>query len=267
MTETTHSKQLVTVGVPIYTTNLRPAEVAALQHTRQVLAGRDIAIVAPTDLDLSPLTFLQGIRVERFEPSFFAGREGYNRLMMSAELYERFIDSEFVLICQSDVWIFSDDLDRWCTAGYDYVGAPWLPDRREVSGFWPVHRLLWQMRKLRGTHGAGLKYKVGNGGLSLRRTAPFAQVAKQWADEIEQLSAPERGPKGFEDVLWSVTLPELHPGTIKVAPWREALEFSVEGHPDYALQLLQGKLPMGAHAYGRKRNRRHWQGIIPAEAF
>lgn len=51
---------------------------------------------------------------------------GYNRLMLSEDLYSAFSNYEYILICQSDAYIFRDELKEWCEAGYDYVGAPWL---------------------------------------------------------------------------------------------------------------------------------------------
>ncbi|MFR4025094.1 MAG: DUF5672 family protein [Alistipes indistinctus] len=37
-------------------------------------------------------------RIESFDPSFFAGRYGYNHLMLSAEFYRRFLNWEYILI-------------------------------------------------------------------------------------------------------------------------------------------------------------------------
>ena len=263
----------VAVAVPIYTLRLRESERAALRNTLTVLSGRSVVLVAPEGLDLSALPRLLGVdtvwAVERFAPHFFNGREGYNRLMTDAAFYGRFASSGYhwMLVCQTDVWLFADDLSRWCAAAYDYVGAPWLPARAEVEGFYPLHRLVYALRRRSGSGTAARKWQVGNGGLSLRRVAVMADVARRHADDIARICRTERGAAGFEDVFWGVEANRLEAGAVRVAPWREALAFSVESHPDYALRLLDGNLPMGTHAYARTRNARHWRAIIPREAF
>ena len=262
----------VVVAIPLYTLHLRHCEVESLRRTLSVLRRRDVAVVAPESLDLSNLPALLGMeccwREERFADHFFAGREGYNRLMTSAEFYERFASEyEYVLVCQTDVWIFQDLLDEMCAMGYDYVGAPWLPARKDVEGFYPLHRLVWRLRRMSGSHSMSLKWHSGNGGLSLRRCAVMAAFARAHGSDIARLCRPERGPQGFEDVFWSVEANRLQPGAVRVAPWREALNFSVESHPDYALRLTRGRLPFGTHAYARHNNRGYWHKFIPSRAF
>ena len=101
--------QLVTVIIPIYRNNLSDIERWAVKRNLRILSPeRDIAVVCPEGLDLLPLDELLGIssgrcRVERFSSEFFKGRHGYNQFMLSRELYSRFMKSQFVLICQTDV--------------------------------------------------------------------------------------------------------------------------------------------------------------------
>ena len=139
---TSSSVPTVIVVIPIYTTALSDAELSALRHNLRVLASHDTAVVKPESLDLTPLYTALGMepswRVESFPDEFFAGRKGYNRLMLSEVFYERFLAWEYLLIMQTDVYVFSDRLDAWCARGYDYVGAPWLPSIREVTGFHPM---------------------------------------------------------------------------------------------------------------------------------
>ena len=44
----------------------------------------------------------------------------------------------------------------------------------------------------------------------------------------------------------------------------EALRFSIDTHPAYALRRLGGDLPFGCHSWTKRRMRRAWRGIIPA---
>lgn len=256
------------VVIPIYTLNFSQVELLALRRTLQVLAAHDVAFVKPQSLDVSNLPHLLGLpqswTIESFPDYFFAGRKGYNRLMMSADLYERFLAWDYMLVVQADVLIFDDQLMDWCLRGYDYVGAPWLPDARAVTGFYPLHRLAWGARKAwaklsGGFHTTNLKYHVGNGGFSLRRIATMHDIASKHRDDIERILSQKKGPEGFEDVFWSVTAPKLAQDNYAVAPWREALLFSVESHPDLAMHYTQSQLPFGTHAFGRRRNQREWR--------
>ena len=43
------------------------------------------------------------------------------------------------------------------------------------------------------------------------------------------------------------------------------LQFAVEGHPDMAMRLTHGRLPMGAHAFQRRRNITHWRKLAGIE--
>ena len=265
---TSSSVPTVIVVIPIYTTALSDAELSALRHNLRVLASHDTVVVKPESLDLTPLYTALGMepswRVESFPDEFFAGRKGYNRLMMSEVFYKRFLAWEYLLIMQTDVYVFSDRLDAWCARGYDYVGAPWLPSIREVTGFHPLHRLAWRFRCLKAKFTRGftpldLKWKSGNGGFSLRRVSKLHAIAHEHRDAITAIADGSDRSENFEDVFWSVRANELSPGALRIAPWREALDFAVESHPMMAMRETGGKLPMGTHAYTRRRNQREWR--------
>lgn len=264
-------KRLVTVVIPIYTLNLDETELLALRQCFKVLDGHDIAIIKPHSLDLSPLPELIGgaprYRVEAFDDSYFAGREGYNRLMLSTDLYRRFLDSRYVFIHQTDVYVFRDELDDWCKRGYDYIGAPWLPAVGDVSGWNLPRRAIYMMRRVMGRrhstcHPINLKYRVGNGGCSLRHTRHLHDASIKLAEDLSRAAADASTSENFEDVVWSVRVNELSPGTLRVAPYEEAVHFSVESHPAMAMRLTGGQLPMATHAFARRRNRAFWKQHI-----
>jgi len=264
-------QRLVTVVIPIYTMSLSDIELVALRRCFNVLGHHDIAIVKPKSLDISPFKLLvdenASFRVEEFDDAYFAGREGYNRLMLSTVLYERFIDSRYIFIHQTDVYVFADDLERWCQRGYDYIGAPWLPAVGDVSGWNLPQRALYMARRALGKfkspyHPINLKYLVGNGGCSLRHTAHFLAAATQLADAFAQAASDASNRENFEDVVWSVRVNHLRPGTLAIAPYREAVFFSVESHPGMAMRLTDNQLPMATHAFARRRNRGFWKRYI-----
>lgn len=113
----------VKVIIPVYTTRLNRFEALTLQNNYQKLQNHPIVLVAPEGLDPSNLLNLYPrCQVETFSPDYFNSISSYNRLMMSEEFYRRFSDVDYILICQTDAYIFRDELAEWCEKGYDYVG-------------------------------------------------------------------------------------------------------------------------------------------------
>ena len=264
-------QRLVTVVIPLYTLNLSETELLALRQCFKVLGHHDIAIIKPESLNISTLPAIIGgdphYRVEAFEDSYFAGREGYNRLMLSTDLYRRFLDSRYIFIHQSDVYVFKDELEQWCQRGYDYIGAPWLPAIGDVSGWNLPRRAIYMMRRLVGkrhtsSHPINLKYKVGNGGCSLRHTRHLHDVSIQLSEALSLAASDSSTSENFEDVVWSVRVNELLPGALLIAPYQEAVHFSIESHPTMAMRLTGGQLPMATHAFARRRNRAFWRQHI-----
>lgn len=264
-------QRLVTVVIPIYTLKLSDVDWLALRQCFKVLGHYDIAIIKPQSLDLSPFPDLIGgnpqYRVEAFDDSYFAGREGYNRLMLSTDLYRRFLDSRYIFIHQSDVYVFRDELEQWCQRGYDYIGAPWLPAEGDVSGWNLPRRAIYMLRQLMGKrksscHPINLKYRVGNGGCSLRHTRHLHDASVKLADALARAAADSSTSENFEDVVWSVRVNELSPGTLRIAPYQEAALFSIESHPSMAMRITGGQLPMATHAFARRRNRTFWKQYI-----
>ncbi len=264
-------QRLVTVVIPIYTLKLSDVDWLALRQCFKVLGHHDIAIIKPQSLDLSPFPDLIGgnpqYRVEAFDDSYFAGREGYNRLMLSTDLYRRFLDSRYIFIHQSDVYVFRDELEQWCQRGYDYIGAPWLPAEGDVSGWNLPRRAIYMLRQLMGKrksscHPINLKYRVGNGGCSLRHTRHLHDASVKLADALARAAADSSTSENFEDVVWSVRVNELSPGTLRIAPYQEAALFSIESHPSMAMRITGGQLPMATHAFARRRNRTFWKQYI-----
>ena len=80
--------------------------------------------------------------METFDPAYFTSIQGYNRLLLSTEFYQRFLGSAYLLICQLDVFVFRDELAGWVARGYDYVGAPWVSSTagQRPASTWPRWR-------------------------------------------------------------------------------------------------------------------------------
>jgi Protein of unknown function (DUF5672) len=263
--------------VPIYRSKMTSDEEVSLASIRKRLSGYGICFVAPQSLDLS-LVVKDGETIERFSDEFFAGIEGYNRLLKSSVFYERFSEYDYILIAQLDCLIFSSDLNQWMAKGYDYLAAPWF------KGFGKDHR-------------PGL-WRVGNGGLSLRRVNSYLRILGQkivsgsiyprwghyaWKPPLESLErgiytmisavaglnpfshnhAVENELQKFpynEDVFWAIEAPKYDPA-FRVAQAEEALPFAFEVSPRWSYERNREKLPFGCHAWG-KYDRDFWENIL-----
>ena len=265
------------IVIPIYQLALTPDEETSLASIRKHLSGYGICFVAPRSLDLSRV-LMEGETAECFDDGYFSGVEGYNRLLKSSGFYERFKEWEYILITQLDCLIFSNNLNEWTERGWDYLAAPWFKGFSE-------------------DHTAGL-WRVGNGGLSLRRVDSYMRVLKQsvvvgsiyprwghcaWRPPLElmetglyqKVSAFHRiNPfaqqhsvgeelRKFpynEDVFWAIEAPKFDP-SFRVAPAEEAFSFAFEASPRWTYEKNGHQLPFGCHAWARY-DRAFWEEII-----
>ena len=186
---TNNQKHLVTIVVPIYKPTLSEYEEVAFKQLFKVLGKHRIVIFKPTSLDLSNLlSNYPDCETESFSDHYFSGIAGYNRLMMSEEFYARFIDSEYILIYQLDAYVFKDELIDWCSKGYDYIGAPWL--LRPIYNFPLLKFTSWIKRKYcqitNQPCSQMTRFKVGNGGLSLRKISSHIKAVTELKTITEQ---------------------------------------------------------------------------------
>lgn len=132
----------------------------------------DLVFIAPEGLDVSRYVSIAGRgRVEYFARRWFRSPDTYSELMMSRGLYERFSESDVMLLYQLDAIVrktIPDDV----LEGLDYIGSPWFP----------AFNLTWNpfRQSLLPGRGLGLhrQVSVGNGGLSLRRISSFRRATR-----------------------------------------------------------------------------------------
>jgi len=265
------------IVVPMYRSELTPDEEVSLASIRKHLSRYGISFVAPESLDLSSV-LKAGESTERFPDKFFSGIEGYNRLLKSSRFYERFKCYDYILIAQLDCLIFSSNLNEWIDRGWDYLAAPWFKGFSEdyTSSLW----------------------RVGNGGLSLRKVASYRRVLRQsviagsiyprwghyaWKPPFESMEPGlYQSVSGLhrinplarqhsvedellrfpynEDVFWAIEAPKFDP-SFQVAPSEAALSFAFEVSPRWSLEQTKGKLPFGCHAWTRY-DRHFWEEVI-----
>jgi len=253
---------LVRIIIPIYKNTLNELEEASLKQSFKVLKNHHFSIVCPEDLNVQPiLKTAENIKLDivRFPPKYFKGIEGYNSLMLSEEFYEKFLESKYILICQTDVIVIKDELEYWCSKDYDYIGAPWIASSRN---FWNKSMLtirnLFNKKKKSSLH----FFKVGNGGFSLRNVSKHYEVVTKHQKEIEyyqQNRVPEK--LHVEDMFFSLKAPELIPD-FKIPDYKEALGFAMDRKPKLALKMNNNKLPFALHGFDKPKVRKFWKPII-----
>ncbi len=206
------------VVIPYYHSNLSEFEQISFQNCLNVLKNYPIILVVPAGMPAENYPLAAGLLYVQVPDVWLDSVASYNRMMLSEEFYQRFIQYEYILIFQLDAFVFSDSLDAFIGSGYDYIGAPWLKG-------WPYLKNLEK----------GV-WHVGNGGFSLRKVSSFLNVLRE-----QQVNWKE----GHEDLFWaSRDSEEFH-----VAPMEIALAFAFEQDVRQCFAMNHNRLPFGCHAW------------------
>lgn len=232
------------VVIPVYKDDPSEEELESVRQTGKVLGRHRIVLAAPQGLSLAPYRAClpsENCSEERFDPVYFRSVSGYNRLLLKPSFYRRFAAYDYLLIVQTDAWVFRDELEKWCRAGYDYIGAPWFDRFEEADETSPM-----------------LPY-AGNGGFSLRHVGKTIKLLKKGFWKLLFYRYIKRKTVN-EDNFIAVKLPKIMPD-YKVAGPETAMFFSFENMPHKLYRLTGEKLPFGCHAY-RRYNREFWNRFI-----
>lgn len=264
-------KNLCAVVIPIYKDGLSSFEVKSLKQCVKILSKYQFVFVSPYGIEMKEINAIMGAKsyvIEFFEHKFFAGVEGYNRLMMTKDFYSRFCKKfEYILIYQLDCFVFSDQLTEWCHRGYDYVGAPWFIDYGEHK----TQNDLWL---------------CGNGGFSLRKVSYFLKVLSwpfpfKWNVKLIARRYYFRLMLSFLKGTGNVTLFEVdssiegnqedvffsyYTRNTSVSPnipsAEVAMTFAFEKSPSYLYELNNNRLPFGCHAFHKWEYDTFWKQFI-----
>lgn len=255
---------LVKVVIPIYKAKLSHYEAISLKQVCITLKDYPLTVIKPRGLDLHDLSRQYPLLTfEDFDKDYFSGIRGYNRLMMSETFYQRFTDYKYILIYQLDAYVFRDELAEWCNKGYDYIGAPWLV--RPIYSF-PLLKLTSWIKKqyCKSFHQPNSQitnFKVGNGGLSLRKVSSHLKAVSQLRETINEFLNHPGNHIFNEDVFFSVEVNNHGMGFV-YPDYREALRFSFDKYPSLCYRLNNEQLPFGCHSWYKKRMKKFWFPII-----
>lgn len=283
------NKNQICIVIPIYKLQLNSFEIKSVEQCLKVLLGYSLYFVCSKQLDISfyKEKFPEVKQYAFFNENYFGNLKGYNQLLLSSLYYDTFKAFQYMLIYQTDAYVFKDELLTWSKKGYDYIGG-----------------LLFE--GFRGNPQKGAKlWCAGNGGLSLRNINTFATVLKskkrlknrsQLIQERKSLGK-QKGlmkrlkinilyflkrfgyknnvsfyAKNFdnnEDVFF-ISLCEKY-NVMSMPKVSDAMYFSWDRCPEYLFNRV-GKLPFGCHAWFRddvpyERNKEFWLKILTKESF
>ena len=246
---------------PLYKTPNK-LELSFLENGLEKTKDHQHIIVAPKSLNIDQsFGKLNNLEVRTFEDYYFEDIAGYNKLLLSEEFYNAFTNFDFMLIHQTDVFLFKDELNFWCDKNYDYIGAPWFrPDKLNKIGIFKIIEHLKLYFKKNKIY-AKRHNKVGNGGLSLRKISTALNVLKITPQILLNNYLNTKNLSYNEDIFWSIEAP-LILKEYKVPEWKEAMYFAIEFKPSVAYKYLNETLPFGCHA-PLKHEPNFWKKFIP----
>lgn len=167
------NKKEICIVIPIYKESLDDFEIQSVEQCVKVLSDYTIHFVCPKrlNIDFYKAKFSGIINFTFFDNFYFEGVEGYNKLMLSVGFYKKFDKYKYMLVYQTDCYVFNDELLQWANKGYDYIGGIWF------EGFVGEPYLgseLWQ---------------AGNGGFSLRKIKSIRRIltSKKPIKNMQQL--------------------------------------------------------------------------------
>ncbi|NBB22944.1 hypothetical protein GVN20_26545 [Runella sp. CRIBMP] len=257
-------KHKVAVVIPIYRLMPNELELKSLNQCLNVLKSYPIIFFCANSFDSSNYENIvksYSITFEKkcFDDKYFKDKKGYNSLCLNKYFYQSFDSFDFMLIYQLDAWVFRDELNYWCSLGYDYIGAPFPEDFDAKQ-----NEVVFSV--------------VGNGGFSLRKISTIVNILsgnkrlKNWQQLISPKSKrakmnPLLYPYLFirylgyrntinhlkKDIWEDHFFSEVYKLTsyINIAPPELALAFSFEYRPSAAFEINNQLLPFGCHAW-------HW---------
>lgn len=258
-------------------------DLTSLKQALKVFSNRPIYFIGPKSLNINGY---KAFAIEwnilfnfiSFGDQFFSDVNSYSKLCMSKVFYNQFIKYQYILLYQTDAFVFADELDKWCNKGYDYIGAPWFDgldnanedsviigvgnggfSLRRVSSFLKVLNIL-RLLKSPNFNVSGLKTLLKNPGLFIKLLKHELLVKKN--NYVSML--PARFPY-YEDIFWGKYVHQFFPW-FKVSSVQDAISFAFEVNPELLYKLNGNCLPMGVHAW-EKYDIDFWRPFIEKEGY
>jgi hypothetical protein len=266
--------------VPVYKNfvDLTNEELISLAQLYKVLGNHSIYLVGPNNFNWKVYITHAANRdvypqFKEFSNHYFEGISGYNELMLSINFYKKFQKFKYILLYQLDAYVFRDELNYWCSKGYDYIGSPWFEgfDRpisnkiigvgnggfslRNVDSAIRLNKRMNFLRKLRN-----FWYKSHL--QSILRFERFLQHTRNYFKIKDPgiMSVMDNPSFAIEDRYWSI-LSSLFKD-YNISPVEEAIKFGFEVKPSILFKSNNYQLPFGCHAW-EKYDPDFWKEFIP----
>lgn len=214
----------IAVIIPMYRPVLHWYERIALKQAKRLFGDYPIFYLIPEGLN-DKAFMSDNTTCASFPAQFFKGVDGYNELMLSNIFYQRFAEYDYILIYQLDAFAFSNQLERFCRMGYDYIGAPW-----SFCG----HKII---------EGRSVIMRVGNGGFSLRNPQACLALLKKYT---LRLGAWELN----EDTFFAY-FGKKEENDFRLAPIQVAYQFACEIDAARWYRKNGNTLPFGCHGWNK----------------
>ena len=229
------------VVIPIYNEQPDIIEQFSLNRLNKVIGNKyDVFYINRKGFDTKPYQDILKANVIEYDPKFFESPQSYSQLLISHDFYLDFKDYDYMLIYQTDCYIFIDQINLWCDMGYDYVGAPIIAKNPD-----------WSLA-VKGIP------QVGNGGLSLRKIQTFLDLTNPKGEFMTYYNITEEQLKEvkFEDVWFCDFVWRKY--EYNIAPWKIAARFALDMNvKNWYNDLKIDFLPMACHAW--PKNIRDWK--------
>jgi len=208
------------VVIPTHKEELNELEKISLAQCRKVLGKYPIIFAIPEGKDFAWIP--QDSQVIHM-PHLGQGINHYNILLMTPQFYEPFLEYDYILIYHVHNFVFRDELEYFCSLGYDYIGAPWpyyarrnFPDVKNI--------------------------RIGNGGFCLRNVKAHYKLLTENYSLVKSLL-------GIAEDDFFAYCGARKDINFSVPPVGIAARFSVEYLLEHSLKNIGGKLPFGCHGW------------------
>lgn len=233
------------IVVPIYHTTPDELEQLSLKQLNRVIGSEfDVFLIGPDYVDFDDYSkYLSGSGTNNyleyviFDDKYFKSNKSYSQLCLSYDFYDTFNKYDYMMIYQTDCWIFRNEIQKFCDMSYDYIGGPiYSPASAWTS-----------LKK-------GLHPIVGNGGLSLRKistmlkiTNPDGYIYNKYKNEWDKIE--------YEDYVICDVF--SHDIKMNIPDYKIAEKFSLDFLPNNVNELD----PMSAHRVFALHQ--YWNKYIP----
>ena len=138
------------IAIITYKERLGDNELKSFSKAFSIFKERPIKIILPDNINDDFYTQYNAELI-KINPSNFVNVRAYSKMLCQAWFYKLFKGFDYILIYQTDCWVFEDRLDYFMSLNHDYYGAPW----------------------------PNFNGKIGNGGLSLRKISKMIEITSK----------------------------------------------------------------------------------------